>query len=169
RLQEALQGEDMVARRGGDEFVFILYDLEPPRSAQATLERIMSAVAKPMRLGAHRFYPTASVGVAVHPRDGRDPEILIRHADMAMGHAKVVGRNNYQFFSEALQQRALERVKLEGDLRKALATSEFELHFQPQLRLADDVITGMEALVRWRHPKRGMISPDQFIPLAEET
>lgn len=169
RLREALQGQDMVARRGGDEFVFILFDQEAPRNALATLKRIMDAVGRPLRLGSQRFYPSCSIGVAIHPQDGNDPEVLIKHADMAMYHAKEQGRGNYQFYSAALQNQAMERVRLEQDLRAALINKEFELHFQPQLRLSDGALTSAEALVRWRHPERGLMPPDQFIPLAEET
>lgn len=169
RLQEVLDDSDMVARRGGDEFVFILYDDEPPRNALAKLHRIQAAVARPLRLGAQRFHPACSIGIATHPQDGDDPEVLIKHADMAMYYAKQQGRNNYQFFSAALQEQATRRVKLEDDLRIALEKSEFELHYQPQLNLHDNSVTSMEALVRWRHPERGLIPPGQFIPLAEET
>lgn len=169
RLQESLHGDDMVARRGGDEFVFILFDHEAPRNALATLHRIQSAVSRPLRLGSQRFYPACSIGIAIHPQDGDDPEVLIKHADMAMYYAKQQGRSNYQFFSSALQEQATERVKLEDDLREALANGEFELHYQPQLRLNDNSVSSMEALVRWHHPERGLIPPGQFIPLAEET
>ena len=169
RLKEALHGEDMVARRGGDEFVFILYDGAPPRNGLATLHRIMTAVGRPLTLGSQRFHPSCSVGVAIHPQDGDEPELLIKHADMAMYSAKSLGRNNYQFFSPALQEKAMERVTLEADLRMALELDQFELHYQPQLSLKDGSISGMEALVRWRHPTRGLVPPGQFIPLAEET
>lgn len=169
RLQDVLQGKDMVARRGGDEFVFILFDHPVPRNALATLHRIMSAVSRPLKLGSQRFYPACSIGVAIHPQDGDDPEILIKHADMAMYHAKAQGRNNYQFYRAALQEQATERVRLEDDLREALANNEFELHYQPQVRLNDNSVSSLEALVRWRHPERGLIPPGQFIPLAEET
>ncbi|NLC35557.1 MAG: EAL domain-containing protein [Alcaligenaceae bacterium] len=169
RLQEALHDGDMVARRGGDEFVFILFDNAPPRNALATLSRIMSAVSRPISLNKQRFYPSGSVGIAIHPEDGDDPEVLIKHADMAMYSAKTQGRNNYQFFSAALQEQAMERVQLEADLRAALDNNEFELHYQPQLNLHDGKMRSMEALVRWRHPTRGLIPPGSFIPLAEET
>lgn len=169
RLQQALHPGDLVARRGGDEFVFILYDREPPRNAMATLHRIMSAVSRPLKLESQRLYPACSIGVAIHPQDGDEPETLVKHADMAMYHAKEQGRNTFRFYSTALQEQAMERVTLEGDLRAALANEEFELHYQPQLRLADNALTGMEALVRWRHPERGLIPPTQFIPIAEET
>ena len=169
RLKEALHGEDMVARRGGDEFVFILFDDTPPRNGLATLHRIMSAVARPLPLGSQRFHPSCSVGVAIHPKDGAEPEQLITHADMAMYSAKSMGRNNYQFFSPALQKQAMERVTLEADLRNGLELEQFELHYQPQLSLTDDSVSGIEALVRWRHPERGLVRPDQFIPVAEET
>lgn len=169
RLQEALHEHDIVARRGGDEFVFILFDHAPPRNALATLNRIMSAVSRPLKLDTQRFFPSCSIGVAIHPQDGNDPDLLIQRADMAMYHAKQLGRNNFQFYSDALQHQATRRVELERDLRAALTNEEFELHFQPQVRLHDDAVIGVEALVRWRHPERGLLSPARFIPLAEET
>lgn len=169
RLEETLHESDMVARRGGDEFVFLLFDHKPPRNAQASLHRIMSAVSRPLRLGTQRFHPTASVGVAIHPKDGDNPEVLIKYADMAMYAAKNMGRNTYQFFSEELLQQAMQRVTLTADLHSALANQEFELHYQPQVSLVSGKLTGVEALVRWRHPTRGLIPPIQFIPLAEET
>lgn len=169
RLQDALHAHDIVARRGGDEFVFILFDHAPPRNALATVNRIMAAVSRPLKLQSHRFFPTCSMGIAVHPLDGNDSELLIKRADMAMYHAKASGRDNYQFYSEALEAQATRRVQLEGDLHAALANGEFELHYQPQIRLSDGMVTGAEALVRWRHPQRGLVSPGEFIPLAEET
>lgn len=169
RLEETLHEGDMVARRGGDEFVFILFDHKPPRNAKASLHRIMAAVARPLKLGTQRFHPTCSVGVAIHPQDGEDPEVLIKHADMAMYAAKNMGRNTFEFFSESLLQQAMQRVTLEADLHSALANREFELHYQPQISLEDGSLTGVEALVRWRHPTRGLVPPGDFIPLAEET
>jgi PAS domain S-box/diguanylate cyclase (GGDEF) domain len=169
RLQKALPPGDMVARRGGDEFVFILLNRDPPFDAMGTVQRIMASVSRPLELEQHRFFPTCSLGIAVYPQDGHDPETLIKHADMAMYHAKELGRNNYQFFSARLQEQALARVSLEEDLRKALAEEQFELHFQPQVRLSDGRICGAEALVRWRHPVLGLVPPSRFIPLAEET
>lgn len=169
RLQQSLHPDDIVARRGGDEFVFILYDREPPRNAMATLHRIMSAVSRPLKVESQRFFPTCSIGVAIYPQDGDDPDTLLKHADMAMYHAKEQGRNTFRFYSATLQEQAMKRVTLEGDLRAALVNDELELHYQPQLRLSDNTLAGMEALVRWRHPVRGLISPDNFIPIAEET
>src|SRR5690606_36133739 len=116
-----------------DEFVFVLADDSAPRNALATLNRIMSVVARPLRLGVHQFYPSCSVGVAKYPEDGRDPEGLLKHADMALSFAKESGRDNYQFFSPELHQRALERVEVENGLRAALAQGQLELHYQPQL------------------------------------
>ena len=169
RLQAALPPGDMVARRGGDEFVFILLNRTPPFDALATVKKIMAAISRPLNLGANRFFPSGSLGIAVHPQDGDDPETLIRHADMAMYHAKALGRNNYQFFSQELQEQALERVSLEQDLRVALTEEQFELHFQPQIDLRDGQVCGVEALVRWTHPEHGLMPPGRFIPLAEET
>ena len=122
-----------------------------------------------MTIEGHEFFISSSIGVAVYPNDGVTPEELIKHADIAMYRAKETGRNNFQFYTSAMNERALERLRLEGDLRNALERGEFILHYQPQLDLHNGKIVGVEALIRWQHPELGMIPPMRFIGLAEET
>ncbi|SFV11597.1 diguanylate cyclase (GGDEF) domain-containing protein [Pseudoduganella namucuonensis] len=171
RLQSAVREADTVARLGGDEFVLVLperIDGSGSLSA-AVVQRILDAVAQPMMIEGHEFVTTCSMGIAVHPNDGADGETLMTHADIAMYCAKEVGRNNFRFYSPAMDARILERLRLEGELRHALERDEFELHYQPQVDLRSGRIVGMESLIRWNHPELGMISPARFITLAEET
>ena len=169
RLQGALRASDTVARQGGDEFVLILPECDDQLANIGVVQRIMSTIAAPLQIGNHRFYPTCSIGIALYPGDGSDAETLIRHADVAMYHAKQNGRNNFQFFTAAMNERALDRLRLEADLRQALDRNELLLHYQPQVCLRSGRVIGMEALIRWNHPQLGMIAPNRFIGLAEET
>jgi EAL domain-containing protein (putative c-di-GMP-specific phosphodiesterase class I) len=132
------------------------------------LARIMEAVSQPLLIEDHEFFLTCSIGVSTYPSDGITAESLIKHADIAMYRAKEMGRNAYQFYTESMNQRTLERLSMEGDLRHALERNEMELHYQPQVSLPDGAIVGMEALLRWNHPTLGQISPARFIGLAEE-
>jgi diguanylate cyclase (GGDEF)-like protein/PAS domain S-box-containing protein len=169
RLRSALRDSDTVARLSGDEFVVILSeDQDQPLSA-SLVQRLMDAVAQPVLLGPNEFFVTCSIGVAAYPSDGTPADGLIEHADIAMYRAKKLGRNNFQFYTPAMNEESLERVRIEGALRTALERKEFVLHYQPQVELATGRIVGMEALIRWRHPELGMVAPGRFIGVAEDT
>lgn len=169
RLEACVRETDTVARLAADEFILVLPERSNESTAIHTMQRIMDAVAKPYIIEGHEFFMTGSAGMAVYPSDGEDAETLMKHADVAMYRAKETGRNNYQFYTPAMNERALERLRLEGDLRLALEHQQFELHYQPQVNLHTGRINGMEALVRWQHPTFGMVAPGRFIGLAEET
>lgn len=169
RLQGAVRDTDTVSRMGGDEFVLILPERADAGLSTGIVQRIMDGIAQPLTIEGHEFFISSSIGVAVYPNDGVTPEELIKHADIAMYRAKETGRNNFQFYTSAMNERALERLRLEGDLRNALERGEFILHYQPQLDLHNGKIVGVEALIRWQHPELGMIPPMRFIGLAEET
>ncbi|WDT75666.1 MAG: EAL domain-containing protein [Candidatus Manganitrophus sp.] len=169
RLGLLLRSGDTVARIGGDEFVIILDDVAKAEDVAKICQKILDALSKPFLLKEHELFITVSVGISLFPNDGRDAETLLKNADTAMYKAKEQGRNNYQHFSSNMNVKALERLALETNLRHALERNEFLLHFQPFVSLATGEIVGMEALIRWRHPDLGMVSPAQFIPLAEET
>jgi diguanylate cyclase (GGDEF)-like protein/PAS domain S-box-containing protein len=169
RMEAAIRDVDTLARLGSDEFVLILTEDFEEHMGVAVIQRIMAAVAKPLRINGREFFMTCSIGLAVHPSDGEDAETLLKHAAVAMDRAKERGRNNFQFYTPAMNTRALERLRLEGDLRNAVERDEFVLHYQPQVDLRTGRIVGMEALIRWKHPELGMVPPARFIGLAEET
>lgn len=168
RLRACVRETDVVARLGGDEFAVVQVGSEQPVGATALAERIIAAVSEPYAIGDHQVVVGASVGVAVAPADGDDPDELLKNADMALYRSKLDGRAVYRFFETAMDARMQARRALELDLRKALAQDEFELHYQPLVNLAEDRVSGFEALLRWNHPSRGQVSPAEFIPLAEE-
>jgi diguanylate cyclase (GGDEF)-like protein/PAS domain S-box-containing protein len=169
RLKGSLREADLVARFGGDEFMVLLEDLSDSHYAAAAAEKLLAAIAQPLTLGQQEFHLSASIGISAFPDDGSDPRMLQKHADIAMYRAKERGRNCWHFYSPTTDTHSLERLKLEGDLRRALERDELELHYQPKLHMASGRVTGMEALLRWRHPELGMVPPAKFIPLAEET
>jgi diguanylate cyclase (GGDEF)-like protein/PAS domain S-box-containing protein len=158
-----------IARLGGDEFTVLLEDIQRPEVAAAVAKRVQKAIARSYNLNGHEVYVTPSIGIAIFPRDGQDVEELLKNADTAMYHAKAVGKNNFQFYLEQMNVLATTRLRLEGKLRKALAGDEMELFYQPQVNLATGKIVSVEALLRWNAPELGMVSPAEFIPIAEET
>jgi diguanylate cyclase (GGDEF)-like protein/PAS domain S-box-containing protein len=169
RIAAVVARTDTAGRTGGDEFVLVLTSSANERQAATMVHAVMQAIAQPLTLKGQTLVITCSAGVAAFPADGADPETLIKHAEIAMYRAKELGRNTKQFYRPAMNERALERLSLENALRNALAHEELELHYQPQVELASGRVIGMEALVRWRHPQFGMVRPDRFIALAEET
>ncbi|WP_137171970.1 EAL domain-containing protein [Massilia sp. HP4] len=169
RLRSSLRDADTVARLSGDEFVVILNEHAEEPLNPAIVQRVMEAVARPVMLGNKEFFVTCSIGVAVYPSEGTSSDNLIEHADIAMYRAKKLGRNNFQFYTPAMNEESLERVRIESALRNALERDEFVLHYQPQVDLKSGQVVGMEALIRWNHPELGMVPPVRFVGVAEET
>jgi diguanylate cyclase (GGDEF)-like protein/PAS domain S-box-containing protein len=169
RLRSSLRDTDTVARLSGDEFVVIVAQHEDQPLTSDIVQRVMDSVAQPVMLGPREFFVTCSIGVAAYPSDGTPPESLIEHADIAMYRAKKLGRNNFQFYTPAMNEESLERVRIESALRNALERNEFVLHYQPQVDLKTGQIVGMEALIRWKHPELGMVPPSRFVGVAEDT
>jgi diguanylate cyclase (GGDEF)-like protein/PAS domain S-box-containing protein len=169
RLLACVRTSDTVSRLGGDEFVILLSELDHVEDAVIAANKVLSALAAPHRVAQHDLDVTVSIGVSTFPFDGQDAETLIKNADTAMYHAKENGRNNYQFFEQGMNDRAVGRQVLEGSLRHALERQEFVLHFQPKVNLETGAITGSEALIRWLHPDRGLVPPAQFVPIAEDS
>jgi diguanylate cyclase (GGDEF)-like protein len=158
-----------LARLGGDEFVIKLYGIDSERSVAAVASRIVDALTPPFTCGGHQFVVTPSIGIAVYPEDGKTGETLLMNADSAMYAAKNVGRNNFKFYSETMRTKSLHRLDLENLIRTAIEEDQFELHFQPKIDASTFRLVGAEALIRWTHPTRGPIAPDDFVPIAEET
>ena len=169
RLSECVRASDTVSRQGGDEFVILLSEIAQAQDAAICAEKIIQAVKMPYVLDEHELYVTASVGIVIYPQDGTNVETLLRNADSAMYEAKTLDRNNYQFYRPDGNSAAIERQSLEGALRHAIQQNEFKLHYQPIMNLATGAMTGVEALLRWRHPSVGAVLPAQFIPIAEES
>jgi diguanylate cyclase (GGDEF)-like protein/PAS domain S-box-containing protein len=169
RLLACVRRTDSVSRQGGDEFVILLSEMSDPAHTAVSAEKVLRALSTPHRIDHRDLRVTASIGIAIYPDDGKDAEALLRHADLAMYHAKEQGRNNSQFFQPQMNTQAAERQSLEHDLHHALERHEFVLHYQPKVNLQTGMVTGVEALIRWRHPQRGLVPPAKFIPIARKS
>jgi diguanylate cyclase (GGDEF)-like protein/PAS domain S-box-containing protein len=174
RLTACIRTSDTVSRQGGDEFIIVTAHeqhaegVEGVEGVSLAAEKVRAEIALSHHVSGHQLHVTTSIGISVYPQDGKDADTLVKHADAAMYHAKKRGRDNYQFFNGEMNQRAVERQAIEADLRHALERKQFVLHYQPKVNLKTGAITGSEALLRWRHPKRGLILPDHFVPIAED-
>jgi len=169
RLHTGLGREDLLCRYGSDEFVLVLTGIDQPTELARRAALIQDALLQPLWVAGTELAPTVSIGISVFPQDGGNADTLLQHADAALYHAKSQGRNNVQFFTEALNLRASEFLQLEHSLRRALSRHEFCLHYQPQINMATGQLVGMEALIRWQHPTLGLVAPSKFIPVAEDT
>lgn len=169
RLRSSVREVDTIARLGGDEFTVILLEIQHAQDAATVARKILSLISTPYKIEEHEFFVTASIGISIYPTDGSDIESLIRKADIAMYRAKGQGKNNYQAYNLSMDARFFEHLTFENSLRKAVANDELVAYYQPQVDLHAGEITGVEALVRWRHPKFGLVPPEKFIPVAEES
>ncbi len=169
RLLGLVRAEDTVARLGGDEFVVVLEELRQAEDSAKVAKKLLEVLHQPFRVDGHELYLSGSVGICLYPNDGRDGQTLLKNADAAMYKAKEEGGNRYRFYTRELSVAINEQLAMENGLRQALYRNELVLHFQPQVTVEGGNVVGVEALVRWAHPERGLISPDRFIPLAEET
>jgi diguanylate cyclase (GGDEF)-like protein/PAS domain S-box-containing protein len=168
RLQACIRRSDTISRIGGDEFVVLLSQVEHAEDAAISAQKALRALTAPLIIDGKSLDINVSIGVSTYPSDGQDAESLLNRADNALYEAKQRGRNNYQFFRHEMHARLADRQSLEADLRCALGRNEFMLHYQPKLNLQTGQITGVEALIRWLHPQRGLLYPEKFVPLAEE-
>jgi len=170
RMERAIRDSDTVARTGGDEFVAVLFGISAQSDAEAVADRIVEAMREPFHVrGHHELFTSASAGLSIFPRDGEDAASLHKHADIALYEAKNRGRNRFQVFAREMNAASHERLEIESQLHRALDRGELILHFQPQFQLASGELAGVEALLRWRHPKWGIVPPARFVPVAEET
>ena len=169
RLRSSVRESDVVVRLGGDEFIIILNEISHRDQAALIAAKVLSSVSAGIMLAGHESHTTASIGIAVFPSDGTDVETLTKNADMAMYLAKEHGKNDVRFFENEMDASVAAHNKLGQELRHALTAGQFEVHYQPIISIDVRRTVGMEALVRWRHPEHGLMSPDKFIPLAEET
>src|SRR6185503_8057385 len=169
RLEECVRGGDIVSRLGGDEFAILLERIADARDSALVAERVQSALNEPMNIGGYVHVTTVSVGVALSSSAHEPPEYFLRSADMAMYRAKNSGRAKFEMFDRAMHAEALTRLQLETDLRAAFDRQEFFLEYQPIVALPEGRVVGVEALVRWRHAERGVVSPATFVPVAEDT
>lgn len=169
RLKNVVRKGDTIARLGGDEFTVLVQQADNEGIVAEIAQSLIDDLRRPFVVDNHEFYVTASAGIAVYPSDGKTAQDLMKHADIAMYRAKERGGNNFQLFTRSMNERILKRIAIETRLRHALDRNEFELYYQPKINVSTGQITGVEALIRWNHPEKGLISPAEFIPLAEET
>ncbi|MEK6708383.1 MAG: EAL domain-containing protein [Pseudomonadota bacterium] len=169
RLARSVRENDTVARQGGDEFTIVLQSLSLPEDAIAVVNKIMQTFEAPVAVGERELFTSASIGISFYPGDGDELEMLMKNADTAMYHAKEQGRNGYQLYTACMNNHFHARMALENDLRRALERNELMLFYQPQTELNGGRIAGAEVLLRWQHPERGLVSPDEFIPIAEQS
>ncbi|MGH9807449.1 MAG: putative bifunctional diguanylate cyclase/phosphodiesterase, partial [Terriglobia bacterium] len=169
RLRGCTREPDTIARLGGDEFAIIMTQMKEPTDAANLSRRIRASIVRPYQVDGHQIITDISIGISIAPIDGTESDILLKNADMALYGAKSDGRGTYRFFEPDMNTRMKERRELEMDLRKAMQNKEFELYYQPLVTLQTNEISAFEALLRWHHPSRGLISPAEFIPVAEET
>ena len=169
RLQSCLRSGDTLSRFGGDEFTLLLPEVRTRDDVVVIAEKILDRLNEPFVIDGHELFVGVSIGIAMYPEGGETGEDLVQNADIAMYHVKSRGKNGYQFFSDEMNHQFSTRLNLERELRNALLKNEIEVHYQPQISLADGHVTGVEALVRWRHGHRGIVEPREFLPLAEET
>jgi diguanylate cyclase (GGDEF)-like protein/PAS domain S-box-containing protein len=169
RFKQSVREEDSIARLGGDEFVILIVDVHEGRDAALVANKILQEMAKPIMLEHTEVVVTGSIGISTYPDDAPNADELLKNADIAMYKAKQKGRNTFQFFTSEMNAQAEERLSLENDIRKGLVNDEFVLHYQPQLDLSTGKVIGCEALIRWNHPNKGLIPPNVFIPIAEES
>ncbi len=169
RLRGSLREGDTLSRIGGDEFMLLLPHIRSRDNAAYIAEKILTSLKQPFHIDDHEIFVGMSIGISLFPDDGETMDTLIKHADIAMYHAKDNGRNDYKFFTRELQKSLTGRLALENDIRHALQRNEFEIYYQPLVSIENQRIRGMEALIRWNHPERGMVQPDNFIPIAEDS
>lgn len=168
RLKYCVREDDTIARLGGDEFSLLLPGITREEDVDTIAYKIIEILKKPWTINGHEFYVTASLGIVLYPNDGKDAETLLKNADSAMYHAKEQGKNNYQFYTATMHAESLRKMIMERDIRRAIERNEFIVHYQPFMNIITGQIAGMEALVRWQHPQRGLILPEEFLPLAED-
>ncbi len=169
RFRKTIREGDTIARFGSDEFVILLDDFDSNNSLSLIAQKILNSLATPFDINGHEISITASIGISISPNDGEDSDTLLRNADIAMYRAKELGKNNFQYYSEAMMAHVFEHLSLENNLRHALERNEFVLYYQPQVDARNGKIFGVEALLRWQHPELGLIMPNNFISLLEET